>query len=172
MDKLDLLADKLDFVYKKEEAPGDVRSLVAICLNYWYLFCLGIVVCVVATFIYIQYEPSKWNISSKIIVEDEKNSPTKALTNGVNSDLASLFDIKSNADNEVKVLKSRSLIKKVVYLLDLNIHVYDNNGFRKAEVFDDSPFKVNIGYKTDKLVLANYTLEVLNGNTFRLANDK
>jgi tyrosine-protein kinase Etk/Wzc len=175
MDKLDLLADKLDFVYKKEESPGDVRSLVAICLNYWYLFCIGIAVGVIAIFAYIQYEPSKWNISSKIIVEDEKNSPTKALTNGVNSDLASLFDIKSNADNEVKVLKSRSLIKRVVYLLDLNIHVYDDNGFngfRDKEVFDEAPFTVNIGYKTNKLTLANYTMQVLNDNTFKLVNVK
>ncbi|AYL94589.1 GumC family protein [Mucilaginibacter celer] len=172
MDKLDLLADKIDFVYKKEETPGDVRSLVAICLNYWYVFFIGIIVCVLGVFVYIQYEPSKWNISSKIIVEDDKNTPAKALTNGVNSDLASLFDIKSNADNEVKVLKSRSLIKKVVYLLDLNMHVYDNNGFRKVEVFEDAPFTVNIGYKTDKLKLSEYSMEVLGSNTFRLINGK
>lgn len=172
MDKLDLLADKLDFVYKREETPGDVRSLVAICLNYWYVFFIGIIICLLGMFVYIQYEPSKWSISSKIIVEDDKNSPTKALTNGVNSDLASLFDIKSNADNEVKVLKSRSLIKRVVYLLDLNIHVYDDNGFRKTEVFEDAPFIINIGYKTDKLKLAEYSLEVINNNTFRLVNTK
>ncbi|SDD39960.1 capsular exopolysaccharide family [Mucilaginibacter pineti] len=171
MNNTDILAEKLDFTYKKEEQQGDLMGLVGTCLNYWYLFLIGIISCLVFGFLYIQYLPTQWNVTGKIIVEDDKGATSKSLTNGVNADLASLFDIKSNADNEVKVLKSRGLLRQVVSALDLNIHVYDNSGLRKVEMFAEAPFAVKVVNKDDLIKLNTYDINIIDANTFKLVND-
>jgi capsular exopolysaccharide synthesis family protein len=172
MDNRDILAEKLDFTYKKEEGPSDVRGLIALCLNYWYVFVISIIVCLIAAFIYIECFPNEWSIVSKVIVEDDQGTPSKALTNGLNADLASLFDVKSNADNEVKILKSTSLLNRVVSKLDLNIHVFDNNGFKGFEMYDEAPFSVALNYHKKGIKFMNYRVGILSDNTFRLKNSK
>src|SRR6201991_4953150 len=175
MDNTDILAEKLDFTYKKEEGPSDVRGLIALCLNYWYIFALSIAICLVAAFVYIQYYPNQWSIVSKVIVEDEHNTPEKALTNGMNSDLASLFDMKSNADNEVKILKSTSLLNRVVAKLNLNVHVYDNNGLhglQSIEMFDNAPFSAAVTFIQKEIKPIKYKVKVLNNEKFQLVSSK
>ncbi len=172
MNNRDILADKLDFTYKKEENVSEFRNLMAVVINYWYLFAAGVAICLIAAFCYIQYLPSQWNIASKIIVEDDKNSPSKSLTSNVSSDLSSLFDIKSNADNEVKVLKSRSLLKKVIADLNINIHVYKKSALRSTELFGDAPFTVQLSNNEDLPKISKYVVEILNADTYRLTDSK
>lgn len=171
MNNRDIFADKLDFSYKKEENQSDVRNFVALCVNYWYLFAIAIAVSLVVAFFYIQHLPSQWIISSKIIVEDDKNSPGRSLTNGVNADLASLFEIKSNADNEVKVIKSRSLLKSVINDLNLNTHIYSDGFFRKKELYADAPFTITADRK-DSSRQHKYSIVILNYNQFTIEDDK
>jgi tyrosine-protein kinase Etk/Wzc len=172
MNNTDILAEKLDFTYKQEVQQGDLMGLVGICLNYWYVFLIGVISCLIFGFCYIQYLPTQWNVTGKIIVEDDKGATSKSLTNGVNADLASLFDIKSNADNEVKVLKSRGILKQVVSNLNLNIHLFDNNGLQKFELFHDAPFTVQAVYNSNQVTLSKYSVEVVDNNNFRLVDDK
>ncbi|MEZ2335557.1 GumC family protein [Mucilaginibacter sp. RCC_168] len=172
MDNTDILAEKLDFTYKKEEGPSDVRGLIALCLNYWYVFALSIITCLIAGFVYIQYSPNQWSILGKVIVEDEQGTPEKALTNGLNADLASLFDVKSNADNEVKILKSTSLINRTVAKLNLNIHILDNNGWKSFEIHENSPIAVSVDYKKKDIRLSKFKIAILNNTTFRIKNSK
>ncbi|WP_183572303.1 GumC family protein [Mucilaginibacter sp. X5P1] len=172
MNNRDILADKLDFTYKKEEDLSEVRNFIILCLNYWYIFLITIVLGLAVAFLYIRYLPSQWAVSSKIIVEDNKDGPGKSLTNGVNADLASLFDIKSNADNEVEILKSRSLIKSVIAALNLNTHIFDNNGFRKVEMYTDAPFSVGINYKNDSIKAGSYEINILDNNHFKITGKK
>lgn len=164
----DILADKLDFTYKKEESVGELRNFFAMCMDYWYIFLASLLLCLGITFICLQYIPGRWAIQSKIIVDEDKNGPEKSLTNGANADLASLFDIKSNADNEVKVLESRSLLKSVIYLLNMNVHVYDDDSFYRHELYSNAPFAVSINAKTDTTRLIKYSIKILDNDHYQI----
>ena len=61
MSNKDILADKLDFTYKKEENLSDVRNFISICASYWYLFAISIGICLIAAFIYISINKSHLN---------------------------------------------------------------------------------------------------------------
>ena len=52
MNNRDILADKLDFTYKKEENSSEVRGFIALCIRYWYLFVICIFLGVLGAFIY------------------------------------------------------------------------------------------------------------------------
>ncbi|WP_454803208.1 GumC family protein [Mucilaginibacter phyllosphaerae] len=168
MNNKELLADKLDFTYKKQEDIGDLRQLMAIVANYWYLFGIGLVTSLITAFIVIQYFPKQWSVGGKLIIEDEKNSPSKLLTNGVSSDLSSLFDIKSNSYNEVRVLESRDLLRRVITDMNINVHIFDKNGLFNTELYDSAPFKV-IPSKPGDITRSNdFKLTILNEQTYRL----
>lgn len=172
MNNKDILADKLDFTYKKEEGISEFRSLISVIINYWYIFAVSIVICLIATFCYISYLPNLWSVASKIIVEDDKNNPSKSLTSGINADLSSLFDIKSNADNEVKVLQSRSLLRRVITALNINVHIYDGSSFKETELYDHAPFSVHLSNQDDLPKLANYKVTILDNNSYKLIDKK
>lgn len=168
MNNKDILADKLDFTYKKQDDVGEVRQLMAVVANYWYLFATAMVISLVTAFIFIQYVPRQWSVAGKIIIEDEKNSPSKLLTNGVSSDLSSLFDIKSNSYNEVRVLESRDLLRRVITDMNINVHVFDKNGLIKTELYDDAPFKVFLSHQGDFTRSNDYRITILNDKSYHL----
>ncbi|WP_158557123.1 GumC family protein [Mucilaginibacter conchicola] len=171
MNDRDILAQKLDFTYKKQDDVGEVRQLIAIVVNYWYLFVGGLILSIIIAFFVIQYTPKQWNVMGKIIIEDEKNSPSKLLTNGVSSDLSSLFDIKSNSYNEVRVLESRNLLRRVITEMNINVHVYDMNGLLKKELYDNSPFKIVLSHNEELNRSSNYKVTVINNQTYHLVDD-
>jgi tyrosine-protein kinase Etk/Wzc len=171
MNNKDILSDKLDFTYKKQDDVSEVRQLMAVTANYWYLFAGGVIVSMITTFLIIQYVPKQWRVAGKIIIEDEKNSPSKLLTSGVNSDLSSLFDIKSNSYNEVRVLESRNLLRRVITDMNINVHLFDKNGFFKTELYDDAPFKVILSQQGDLNRSTTYGLTILNDQTYRLVDN-
>ncbi len=165
----DILADKLDFTYKKQDDVGEVRQIIAVVINYWYLFAGGVLVSLLVGFLVIQYTPKQWNVTGKIIIEDEKNSPSKLLSNGVNSDLSALFDIKNNSYNEVRVLESRNLLRRVITEMNINVHLYDKSGLIKRELFDNAPFNIVLS-NNDVTQSNNYKIAVLDNQHYQLTD--
>jgi tyrosine-protein kinase Etk/Wzc len=172
MNDRDILADKLNFTYKKEDDSNEVRTLIAVVSNYWYLFAGGVLLSLLVAFCVIQYSPRQWNISSKIIIEDDKNSPSKSLTNGLNSDLSALFDMKGNSDNEAKVLKSRSLLRHVITDMGANIHIFDKNSLMQNEMYDDAPVKIAILSSPELVKSGKLQLTILGDHAYRLVDNK
>lgn len=170
MNDRDLLADKLDFTYKKED-NNELRNIITMMMNYWYLFASGIIISLITAFVIVQFIPKQWSILSKIIIEDDKNSPSKLLTNGGNSDLSSLFDIKSNSDNEVKVLKSRNLLRRVISDMNINIHVFDN-GFISKELYREAPFKVVLSQRNELPESSNYQVAIVDDIRYNLKDSE
>ena len=60
------------------------------------------------------------------------------------TDVSSLFGIPNNAENEVEILKSRSVVSAVVNSLKLNVTIYRNGVIKKTELFDEAPFDVSV----------------------------
>ena len=153
-----------------EEDNIDIKRIIANIINNWLLFAIGIVICLCVAILYARYSSAEWHVTSKILVQDEKNSPSAAIGGGFNSDISSLFNVKSSADNEVQILKSRSLITEVVKQLQLNIRTYKKSALKKVEIYNESPFGVSIGYKADTLKTRYYDISILDKDTYKIHN--
>jgi len=150
----------------------DIKKIISRLINNWPLFTVSIILCLAIAFLYGKYSPPDWHISSKILVEDQKNGPSAALGGSLNSDISSLFNVKSSADNEVQILKSRSLMTNVVKQMQLNVRTYSVSRLKSMEIFDESPFNVILYYKTDTLIARKYDIKLLDENTYQLTNSK
>ena len=153
-----------------DEDVIDIKQIVAKVIQNWLSFVLGIILCLTLAVIYAYYTSPDWHITSKIIVKGDNSGAQSALAGGAGGDFGSLFSVKSSADNEIQILKSRTLMKKTVDAMQLNVKTYLVEGLKTKEIYDESPFTLSVVYKVDTIHVRNYSVEVLDENSFILTN--
>lgn len=121
----------------------NIKELLMKYLKYWYVFLLSTIICLGIAFIYLRYTTSEYWISSTILIKDDKQA--SGLSQGaVFNDLAG-FKTNSNIDNEIMLLKSKSLMYRVFNELDLNATYYAEGRVKTPELYGKSlPIKVII----------------------------
>jgi capsular exopolysaccharide synthesis family protein len=110
-------------------------------------------------------------VSIKILVQDEEKSSGGNNTGISEGDFSPMFNFKSNARNEVQVLKSRHLAEETVKKLKLNVKILSDQGVNLSEVYNEAPFNVDISYDHDPSEKRAYKIELLNNSSFRISND-
>ncbi len=153
-----------------QEEIIDIKQVIGRVIANWHLFLISIATCFVLALIYAYYSGPSWHISSKILVEDQKSGSSAAFGGSLTSDLGTLFSGNTNADNEIQILKSRSLAVNVVQKMQLNIRTYFRAGLKKVEIYDQAPFTVNIKYKRDTIELRQYDIKPIDNQTYELIN--
>ncbi|WP_195289183.1 GumC family protein [Phocaeicola massiliensis] len=130
-----------DELYTEQEEQVDYKALFFKYLIHWKWFVASIVVCLIGGWIYLHYTTPVYSITGSVIIKDNKKN------NSVSTGLADLEDLgfyssTNNFDNEVEVLHSRTLLKKVVEELDLYINYRTRENLRPIELYKDTPVKV------------------------------
>ena len=109
---------------EEQEESINLRALLVKYLIYWPWFIAGVIICLGCAFLYLRFQAPVYNTTAAVLIK-ETDPRNKAMTQA-NGAVAALQDISgfsmtSNFDNEVEILKSRTLIKKVVSELGLYI---------------------------------------------------
>ena len=130
-----------DELYTEQEEQVDYKALFFKYLIHWKWFVASIVVCLIGGWIYLHYTTPVYSITGSVIIKDNKKN------NSVSTGLADLEDLgfyssTNNFDNEVEVLHSRTLLKKVMEELDLYINYRTRENLRPVELYKDTPVKV------------------------------
>ena len=102
----------------------DYRALLHKCLKHWRWFAASVLACLIIAFIYLRYTPPVYNVSAGVLIQqkDSKGS-LGGLSGGALGMLSGLGGISfsSSFDNELEIMQSRTLLKKVVSDLGLYI---------------------------------------------------
>jgi len=111
-------------------------------LNNWQWFVLAAGLSVTIAFVYLRYTTPQYQASTTILVKDEKKG-------GMLSELSAFSDLgvgsglKNNVDNEIEILRSRTLVERTIKKLGLNISMTVNGNVFSAEIYRDTPIEVN-----------------------------
>lgn len=101
----------------------------------WSWFLLGLIIAICLALVYLRNTTPVYKISSSIILKDARSEFRRGADN---LDFA-LSGASSNVANELYILQSRSLIKKVLERLDLNIlYIVEKKG-RNYDLYNNSP---------------------------------
>ncbi|WP_405292412.1 GumC family protein [Algibacter sp. Ld11] len=157
-----------------EEESINIRQEIEKYAFYWKWFALCAILSLIAAYAYLQYTPNTYEVSTTILIDDESNG-------GIPSELAAFEELgigggsKKNIENEMGILKSRSLMTRVVKKLDLNISYFKEGSIRDTEVYkDELPFKVSFFVK-DSIFFerdTTFTIKIISDSTFELANSE
>ena len=136
----------------------------------WYLICA--LVSIILAFLYLRYTVPQYQATTTILVKDEMKG--KMLSEmSVFNDLGLSTGLKSNVENEILILKSRTLVQRVVKKLNLNISFFVKGRIIDKEIFGKSPVEVNFLNKTDQFYenKIKFKLLELTPQTFLLENE-
>lgn len=129
-----------NYLLEDEETSGfDYKTFFIKLLMYWPWIVGCVVVALIGAFFYLKTLTPLYTVSSSVLIKNE----SKEGTNGTNlSELGFVTTSTQNFDNELEILRSRTLIKKVVTALDLYVSYSVPGRFRDTELYKQSPVKV------------------------------
>lgn len=109
---------------EQDELTIDYRALLQKCLKHWRWFAASVLVCLIIAFIYLRYTAPVYNVTAGVLIQqkDSKGS-LGGLSGGALGMLSGLGGISfsSSFDNELEIMQSRTLLKKVV--TDLSLYI-------------------------------------------------
>lgn len=130
-----------DLYLEEKEEKTDFKAILFKYAIHWPWFLACTLLCMAGAWIYLCYTPSVYNISASVIIKDNDKNSKASSGMGDLEDLGFYSSI-NNFDNEVEILQSRTLIKKVVEELDLYISYATKSSFHDIELYKSSPVKV------------------------------
>ena len=133
-----------DLFQAENEKPTDYKALFFEYLMYWPWFVACLIICLAGAWCYLRYQAPVYNVNATVLIKQgDKNK-----AGGQNASLAAMQDLgmlsmASNFDNEVEILQSRTLLKKVVNTLNLNITYKEKRSFGyPTQLYKDTPVQV------------------------------
>lgn len=129
-----------NYLLEDEETSGfDYKAFFIKLLMYWPWILGCVAVFLIGAFFYLKTLTPLYTVSSSVLIKNE----SKGGASGANlEDLGFVSTSTQSFDNELEILRSRTLIKKVVTALDLYVSYSVPGQFRDTELYKQSPVKI------------------------------
>lgn len=137
---------------EQDELTIDYRTLLHKCVKHWRWFVASILTCLIIAFIYIRYTTPVYNVTAGVLIQqkDQKSGLGAALSGGALGMLSGLggVSLSSSFENELEIMQSRTLLKKVVTDLGLYISTAQHRitGYN-IPLYKTSPIQVYLSPK-------------------------
>ena len=140
----------------KEELPNeklceaddkeiDIKELLFKYLIHWPWFVGTVVACLIAAYVYLYVATPVYNISATVLIKDDKKGGSSNNVGGLDElGLNGLITSSQSIDNEIEVLRSKTLVKEVVSYLNLYVTYQDEDLIPSKELYKTSPVQVNM----------------------------
>ena len=137
---------------ESKEENIDVKELLFKYLIHWPWFVGAVVACLIAAWVYLYISTPVYNISATVLIKDDKKGGNSGSADLENLGLGGVITSAQSIDNEIEVLRSKTILKEVVNSLELYITYYDEDEFPRQEMYKTSPVVVNLtAQEADKL---------------------
>ncbi len=128
-----------------EEQGLDIQQLLFKYLIHWPWFVGAVFVCLVGAWIYLRMATPVYNISATVLIKDDKKGGNTGSMAGLEElGLSGLINSSQNIDNEIEVLRSKTLVKEVINQLNLYVSYTDEDEFPSKNMYKTSPIQVNL----------------------------
>ena len=130
---------------ESKEENIDVKELLFKYLIHWPWFVGAVVVCLIAAWVYLYTSTPVYNISATVLIKDDKKGGSAGMLSGLESlGLDGMISSSQNIDNEIEVLRSKTIVKEVVEDLGLYISYTDEDEFPSRNIYKTSPVQVSL----------------------------
>lgn len=109
---------------EQDELTIDYRALLHKCLKHWRWFAASVLACLIIAFIYLRYTTPVYNVTAGVLIQQKDSKGSLGGLSGGALGMLSGFggiSFSSSFDNELEIMQSRTLLKKVV--TDLGLYI-------------------------------------------------
>lgn len=146
-----------------QNAQGDgvnIQLLLVKFMIHWHWFLVSVIACLALAFVYIRYKTPIYRIDGSVLVTEENHSKPRA--GQIDLQNLGIMSMTNNFDNEVQILQSRSLIKKVVTDLGLYVNVSRKRTFAApSPIYKNSPVDVYVSPEVADTLASTISMEIL-----------
>ena len=130
---------------EQSEEQINIQEIFFRYLIHWPWFVVSVIVCIALAWGYLRLTTPIYNVSATVLIKDEKkgggaNMSSELEKMGLNGFVSS----SNNIENEIEVLRSRTLAREVVSSLGLFVTYMDEDRFLKRELYRTSPVLVSL----------------------------
>lgn len=135
-----------------DEEKVNYQELLFRYVIHWPWFVASVLICLIGAWGYLYFQIPVYQVSASIIIKDDKKGGNSGSADLENLGLGGVITSAQSIDNEIEVLRSKTILKEVVNSLELYITYYDEDEFPRQEMYKTSPVVVNLtAQEADKL---------------------
>ena len=148
-----MIDERKDKLGEQSEEQVNIQELLFRYLIHWPWFVVSIIICIACAWGYLRLTTPIYNISATVLIKDEKKGGGASMSSDLEKmGLEGFVSSSSNVDNEIEVLRSKSLAREVVNNLGLFVTYMDEDEFPSKELYHTSPVLVSPTHQeADKL---------------------
>lgn len=127
---------------EEKEDLISVMEIVTLFIKHWKWILFGLLVALAVAFVYLRYTTPVYKVSSSVVLKEEGRSGPSAMP-GTLEEIAMMGSV-SNVENELYILRSRSMIRSVINRLDLHTSYIVEGRIKSVDLYTQSPVIVDM----------------------------
>lgn len=151
--------DLYDDQFEEKDEKFDFQAFFFKYIIHWPYIVACVLLSLALAFIYLRYQVPVYVVSSSVLIKEaDKKNANNALATMQDFGMLSMT---SNFDNEIQIMQSRTLIKKVVSRLNLFINIAEKRAFGYAmPLYKNAPLDVFMTAEEADKLTGNVRLEL------------
>lgn len=148
-----MIEEKKEKCIGQSEEQFNIQEILFRCLVHWPWFVFSVIVCIACAWGYLRLTTPVYNTSATVLIKDDKKGSGASMSSELERmGLDGFVSSSNNVDNEIEVLRSKSLAREVVNHLGLFVTYKDEDEFPSRELYCTSPVVVSLTpQEADKL---------------------
>lgn len=148
---------------ENDDQSIDIKGLVFIFLNHWYLFLISVVIALAIGFVINRYKTKVYQTTGTILIKDNRSSldPTAIMTRVS-------YGSSQNVENEMAILKSYSLIERVIKKMNIEVIYMSKGRVASKELYKTRPFLVEFDRTVPQAVQLVYNIRFIGDSKIEL----
>ncbi|GAA4400290.1 tyrosine-protein kinase [Nibrella viscosa] len=161
------MSNHIPYTYPNQEPiKSDFQVTLHHYLKYWRWFVFSLLIALLAGYVYLLYATPLYKVQSSLLIKDENKGISEE---NVLKEL-DFFTPKRVIENEVEILRSYTLMEKVVTQLGLNVRYFRKGSFKNQEIYDGSPIRLELEDPLPPAYEKAIPVEFVSASTLRLDN--
>ena len=114
----------------QSEEQNNIQEILFRYLIHWPWFVVSVIICVACAWGYLRLTTPVYNITATVLIKDDKKGGGASMSSELEKmGLDGFVSSSNNVDNEIEVLRSKSLAREVVNNLGLFVTYMDEDRF-------------------------------------------
>lgn len=146
----------------EEKSSFDFATIYTALILNWKWFVLSLIICMGAAHIYLRYATPIYQSAAKLLIKDDEGS-SSSFKGGNSIMSATNLGIISNSngiDNEMEILKSRTLAQQTVYDLKLYVNYRHEGKLKDHVLYGDQEVNIDMDLEHLKKLNAPMNLKI------------
>jgi capsular exopolysaccharide synthesis family protein len=141
----------------------DLKEIGAILGRYKVSIAVVTIIALLVSIVFAYFSPNVYRATLSLQVQPEPitGESTDMLTNALNGQ-------KVNLENEAVILKSKSVIRRALENVPMQIQYYTKEGLHTVELYKNSPFTVDCKPLSDSLLKYKFQIHPVDSQRFKL----